>query len=217
MIDLDQLIDWLGTSGAIAGLLKTELTSQEILDATSSEKPIGFSKMKREDVIEAVVLKKRAELTKSPDELMQLDSDSLRIYFSKMKFSRDELLHLLETLDIRPGSIARKNLLEFAAKEISDIGMYKRVSKGQINNDIEDLESHQVGEEFRFRYQKDGDVDRKEISVLAEKGYISDRDVAIAILMKEYPKVTFSARKNAEAMLREYGITNVTKVVKAST
>lgn len=131
MINLENLIDWLGTNGAIAGLVKSDLTVLEIIEQTSSSKPSGLSKMKREEVAEWIVFTKRKELTKTPQELMLMDSDSLKEYFYKFKFSREEILELLAKLDIRPGSIARRNLNDFAAQEISDIGMYSRVAKGK--------------------------------------------------------------------------------------
>jgi len=137
MINLEHLIDWLGTNGAIAGLIRSDLTVLEIIEQTSSVKPPGFSKMKREEIAEWIVLTKRKELTKTPEELMQMDSDSLKEYFFKFKFSREEILELLAKLDIRPGSIARKNLNDFAAQEISDIGMYSRVAKGKIHSSDE--------------------------------------------------------------------------------
>ena len=132
MIDLVKLIDWLGVNGAIAGLIESDLTISEIVDL-STEKPTGFSKMKREDVIEWVIHKTRNQLTKNPEELMEMDIESLKEYFSKIKISNDELMKILKSWDIRPGSAAKKNLINFAAREISDIGMYKRVSKGAID------------------------------------------------------------------------------------
>jgi hypothetical protein len=38
-------------------------------------------------------------------------------------------LGVLGKLDIRPSAAARKSLIEFAAQEISDIGMFRRVAK----------------------------------------------------------------------------------------
>ena len=61
---------------------------------------------------------------------MTMDADALKAYFLSIKASKKEILDLLESLDIRPGSVARNNLTEFAAREISDIGMYRRVAQG---------------------------------------------------------------------------------------
>lgn len=130
MIDLEKLIEWLGVDGTIAGLDVSDLTATEITELVPEWKPTGHSKLKRLDLINAVVHRKRYELTKKPEELMTMDAESLKAYFLSIKASRKEILDLLESLDIRPGSVARNNLTEFAAREISDIGMYKRVAQG---------------------------------------------------------------------------------------
>lgn len=129
MLDIDLLIKWLGTEGAIEGLLASDLTVQELLELAPPGAGLS-SKAKRADIIKKMVHAVREALIKSPEELMQLSADDLREYLVEIKASRVEILGLLEKMDIRPGSIARNNLIDFAAREISDIGMYKRVARG---------------------------------------------------------------------------------------
>jgi len=140
VIELDKLLQWLGVEGAIAGLEASDLTAAEIAELMPNYKPNGHSKMKRLDLIRAVVEKKRVDLTKNPAELMKMDADAIKSYFTNIKVSKKELLNLLESMDIRPGSVARHNLIEFAAREISDIGMYKRVAQGFKSSDVENDE-----------------------------------------------------------------------------
>jgi hypothetical protein len=130
MIDLEKLIEWLGVEGAIAGLDASDLTSAEINELMPDAKFSGHSKLKRRDLIKALVERKRLDLNKKPEELMAMDADALKAYFMSIKASKKEILDLLESMDIRPGSVARNNLTEFAAREISDIGMYRRVAQG---------------------------------------------------------------------------------------
>ena len=130
MIDLEKLIEWLGVEGAIAGLDASDLTSAEINELMPDAKFSGHSKLKRRDLIKALVERKRLDLSKKPEELMAMDADALKAYFMSIKASKKEILDLLESMDIRPGSVARNNLTEFAAREISDIGMYRRVAQG---------------------------------------------------------------------------------------
>lgn len=136
VIELDKLLQWLGVEGAIAGLEASDLTTLEIAELIQDYKPNGHSKMKRLDLIRAIVEKKRADITKKPAELIEMDADALKSYFVEIKASKKELLSLLESMDIRPGSVARHNLIEFAAREISDIGMYKRVAQGSKSIDV---------------------------------------------------------------------------------
>lgn len=137
MIDLEKLIEWLGVEGAIAGLDGSDLTVAELLDLMPGAKISGYSKLKRRDLVKTLVERKRGDLTKKPEELMGMDADALKAYFFAIKASKKEILNLLDSLDIRPGSVARNNLTEFAAREISDIGMYKRVAQGAQGGDGE--------------------------------------------------------------------------------
>lgn len=136
MIDLEKLIEWLGVEGAIAGLDGSDLTAAELGELMPVESRLsGHSKLKRRDLIKGLVEQKRLDLTKKPEELMTMDADALKAYFLSIKASKKEILDLLESLDIRPGSVARNNLTEFAAREISDIGMYRRVAQGTRSGD----------------------------------------------------------------------------------
>ena len=107
MIDLEKLIEWLGVDGAIAGLDGSDLTAAELGDLMPESKFPGHSKLKRRDLIKALVEQKRLDLTKKPEELMAMDADALKAYFLSIKASKKEILDLLESLDIRPGSVAR--------------------------------------------------------------------------------------------------------------
>ncbi|WP_187394814.1 hypothetical protein [Zoogloea oleivorans] len=130
MIDLEKLIEWLGVEGAIAGLDGSDLTTAELGELIPDFKRSGHIKLKRRDLIQALIERKRLDLMKKPEELMAMDAESLKRYLLSIKASKKEILDLLESLDIRPGSVARNNLTEFAAREISDIGMYRRVAQG---------------------------------------------------------------------------------------
>lgn len=130
MMNLEQLISWLGVEGAIAGLEASDLSVQELLEMLPINDTSNSSRLKRSELIQKLVFGKRHDMTKSKDELIQMDQDSLKEYFLKVKLSKKEIIEILASMDIRPGSIARNNLIEFAAREISDIGMYSRVAKG---------------------------------------------------------------------------------------
>jgi len=59
-----------------------------------------------------------------------MSRDELCDYFRNRKVSRTELLKLLSQFDILPASSDRVSIADFAAREISDVGMYQRVAKG---------------------------------------------------------------------------------------
>ena len=140
MIDLIKLISWLGPKGAIAGLAESDLTVSEIAELEKNSNHRSHSKLKRDELIIRVVTNTRKQMTKSPEELMKMGSDALMEYFLELKFSRAEILEVLDSLEIRPGSVALKNLTAFAAREISEIGMYRRVAHGRENLDDSDTD-----------------------------------------------------------------------------
>ncbi|MYB35359.1 MAG: hypothetical protein F4X92_09645 [Gammaproteobacteria bacterium] len=61
---------------------------------------------------------------------MEMSHLDLKNYFSDRKVSRPELLRLLMELDTCPMPGSRRSLMDFAAREISDTGMYQRVARG---------------------------------------------------------------------------------------
>lgn len=85
---------------------------------------------KRGDIIIDLVHRNAIRINKTTDELLTMNSDDLSRYFRSRKVSRTELLNLLSQFDIRPSSGDKVNLVDFAAREISDVGMYQRVAKG---------------------------------------------------------------------------------------
>ncbi|MGZ9086372.1 MAG: hypothetical protein ACXW3R_12725, partial [Rhodoplanes sp.] len=54
----------------------------------------------------------------------------IKEYFKQVKPSRTEILSLLSELGVSVSSEASRNLYSFAAREISDLGMYQRVARG---------------------------------------------------------------------------------------
>jgi len=130
MIDIQELISYLGVDGAKAGLDKSEMTNSELIDSFSELLPKNSGKLKRIEIIEEIISATRRKNQKSVDELMEMTKEDLLLYFTSQKYSRKEIMNLLDLCEIRPGSAARKNLTEFAVSEISEIGMYRRVAKG---------------------------------------------------------------------------------------
>ena len=55
--------------------------------------------------------------------------EDLNDYFKKRKVSKTELMDLLSWFDICPSSQDKLNLVDFAAREISEVGMYQRIAR----------------------------------------------------------------------------------------
>ena len=88
---------------------------------------------KRVDIIVDIVNQNSTRIDKTTDELLEMSYDDLRDYFRNRRVSRTELLKLLMQFDIQSMYGEKGNLIDFAAREISDVGMYQRVARGARN------------------------------------------------------------------------------------
>ncbi len=130
-IDIEKLIEWLGPDGAIAGLEGSDLTVSDLYELASRYSTPVEKKMRRNDIINEIINGKFVRIDRTTEELLAMDYENLKKYLQDRKVSRTELLNLLSQFDIHPGSEAKKNLVDFVAREISDLGMYERVAKGR--------------------------------------------------------------------------------------
>ena len=129
-INIEKLIEWLGPDGAIAGLEGSNLTVLELYEMAMRHGLTVERRTRRRDVIVDLVNRNSIKIDKTTDELLAMTRDDLGNYFKKRKVSRTELLKLLSQFDICPVSGDKVNLIDFAAREISDVGMYQRVARG---------------------------------------------------------------------------------------
>lgn len=130
MIDVDKLIEWLGPDGAIAGLERGDITASELYGIAAHCGLAVEKKMRRRDIINELVNRNFVRISKTTEELLAMNEDDLRKYFEDKKVSTTELLNLLSQFQIRPGGKAKIKLVDFVAREVSDLGMYQRVAKG---------------------------------------------------------------------------------------
>ena len=130
-VNVEKLIEWLGPDGAIAGLEHSNITVSELYELGIRCGLALEKKTRRGDIIVDLVHSNSVRIDKTTDQLLAMNRDELNNYFETRKVSRTELLKLLAQFDIRPAGSDRVNLADFAAREISDVGMYQRVAKGR--------------------------------------------------------------------------------------
>jgi hypothetical protein len=129
--DVDMLVKWLGPEGAIAGLEASDLTVPDLLEI-GQERGISIDKKTRRRLIAIEIVNSRFDrIDKSQDELLRMSQAELKDYLETRMVSGTELIRLLARFGIEARSEAKRNLLEFTAREISDLGMYQRVAKGK--------------------------------------------------------------------------------------
>ena len=129
-INLEQLVEWLGPDGAIAGLESSNVTVSQLCDVAGRCGLTVEKRTKRHDIIVDLVNRDATRIDKTIDQLLDMSQQDLRNYFLDRNVSKTELLKLLLEFDIRPAPGDKANLSEFAAREISDVGMYQRVARG---------------------------------------------------------------------------------------
>ena len=129
-INIEKLVEWLGPDGAIAGLEGSNVTVSELYEIAVRCGLAVEKRTRRGDIIVDLVHRNAIRIDKTTEELLTMNRDDLSNYFRSRKVSRTELLKLLLQFDIRPAPGDKVNLVDFAAREISDVGMYQRVAKG---------------------------------------------------------------------------------------
>ncbi len=129
-INVEKLIEWLGPDGAIAGLEESNLTVLELYEVAMRNGLMVERRTRRHDIIIDLINRNSIKIDKTTDELLAMSRDDLGDYFKSRKVSQTELLRLLSQFDISPAPGDKARLVDFAAREISDVGMYQRVAKG---------------------------------------------------------------------------------------
>lgn len=129
-IDVARLTEWLGPEGAVAGLDKSHLTNSELMMLARENGILVDKKTARRQIAIETVMTPLTRITQDVEKLLEMSKDELQRYFSDHLVSTKEIMDVLAGLGIAPKGKVRK-LSEFAANEISDLGMYQRVAKGK--------------------------------------------------------------------------------------
>ena len=129
-VNIATLVEWLGRDGAIAGLTESRLTVSDLCGIAERSGVTVEKRTPRTDIIVDLVNRDAARIDKTVDELMAMKYDDLKTYFVEKKVSMTELRKLLAEFGIPARRIRARELVDFAAREISGIGMYRRIAQG---------------------------------------------------------------------------------------
>ena len=134
--DIKTLVDIVGRQGAHNALLQSDKIRAEELLKTAEDLGICLSKRTpKSEVAIAIVKHVDRRIDKSLDDLKQLSGPEILQYFSDVDPDSEEIIELLLSIDIRNRMRSRKNLFEFAAKEISSLGVFERLSHPSNSSD----------------------------------------------------------------------------------
>ena len=128
-IDIRAVVRFLGSQGARAGLTESKLWTAEALRGAAAGLGLRFpEKATRREIIEEVVRVANKRVQKPLEELYAMDFDELKGYLDSSGAEPEELLELLKALNLSPRAEGRKNLIDFAARELSETGRFMRIS-----------------------------------------------------------------------------------------
>lgn len=128
-LDISTLLLWLGPSGAKQGLLHSDLDAVSLLSILGAGQVSLSSKPSREEIAHEIIFSNVKKIDLTSENLLRMTKDELVDFFKSRHPSRREIVDLLTSLGLRIGSEAKRNLIVFAAGEISDMGVYERVSR----------------------------------------------------------------------------------------
>ena len=140
-IDVRLLVHWVGSEGAKAALITSRRCSVKVLRTIAERLGCVLSReMNRLQLITEIVDVANKRIDKPLDALFQMSHNELVDYFSRIEVETKELLELLKELDVSPHRDGLRNLIEFAAQQISDTGIYMRIaapsSRKQTNSTL---------------------------------------------------------------------------------
>ena len=132
--DVTNLVSLVGRSGAIHALAGSDTLSVSDLRKLGRSLGLTTSKKPKRQIAELLVHTVDKRITRPLEELEALSRDELHRYLSSTDCDAEELKELLAQAAVPiQGNMSRKGLLEFAAIQISNIGMYKRISSSDCS------------------------------------------------------------------------------------
>ena len=128
--DVATLVSLVGRTGAIQALACSEVVKADDLRcfAKTLNLPIT-SKTAKRDLARQIVRRIDRRIEKSVDELQALDRKEIMMYLDATGCDADELRDLLEHARLPvQAKMSRNDLLNFAAIEISSLGVFERLA-----------------------------------------------------------------------------------------
>ena len=127
--DIKTLVEIVGRLGAQVALSRSDkIRAEELLKIAEN---LGIRLPKRtskSEVAIAIIKHVDRRIDKSLDDLKKLSDSEMLQYFSDVDPDTEEIIELLLSIDIKNRIRSRKGLFEFAAKQISSLGVFERLA-----------------------------------------------------------------------------------------
>ncbi len=110
-------------------MTESKLWNVEDLKIVATRLGVKFpDKATRKEMIGEIVRVANKRIQKPLEELYTMDYEQLKTYLDSIGAEPEELLELLKDLNLTPRLEGRKNLVEFAARELSETGRFMRIA-----------------------------------------------------------------------------------------
>lgn len=131
-----ELVHLVGRTGAIAALVSSDqIRSSHLVDLA---KHLGLNpgtKAPKKNVADLIVRHVDRRIDKSLDELLAMSREEISGYLAGIQCDPGEILELLEQINLKAqAKKSRSALIEFAAIQISSLGIYQRLSENKGAN-----------------------------------------------------------------------------------
>ena len=123
------LVEIVGRQGAQVALTGSDKIRADELLKTAEHLGIHLPKRtSKSEVALAIVKHVDRRIDKSLEDLKQLSGSEILQYFHDVDPDTEEVIELLLSIDIKNRLRSRRSLLEFAAKQISSLGVFERLT-----------------------------------------------------------------------------------------
>ncbi len=127
--DIKQIVDLVGREGAMFALEKSKkINTKALIDLARSIGLNPKTKDSKKNISTQIVQEVDKRIGKSLNELKEMSKDDLILYFEKLECHQDEVIELLKNIDLKSQVKTNKALIEFAAVQISSLGIFERLS-----------------------------------------------------------------------------------------
>jgi len=127
--DVKSLVAIVGREGAISALEGSKrISSKDLAEIANSLGLKVRSKDSKTRIAIEIVRHVDRRITRPLDELKAMSKDEMIQYFEQVECDQDELLELLSSIDLRSRAKSRRAMLEFAAIQISSLGIFERLA-----------------------------------------------------------------------------------------
>ena len=126
--DIKALVKIVGRHGAHVALARSEKIRAGELLSTADSLGIRLPKRTPKSVVAiAIVRHVDRRIDKSPEDLKRMSGPEILQYFIDKDPDTEEIIELLQSIEIKNRVRSRKSLFEFAATQISSLGVFERL------------------------------------------------------------------------------------------